>query len=202
MYNVLTKYTNDVISSCVFGIVVDLINNLIMLLVYFFFGGYDTIATQSSLIVHHLAVNLEIQKRLQKEIDELLEQTQGQVTYNAIPEMEYLDAVVNKSLRIRPMPTILDIICVKNFELLPALPEKKPRTLSKRERTCGFQFIRSITIPQRWEEDYKFRSFGMVHRICIANKLALTEIKILMFHLFCSLCFQVLLKNEYTIGTR
>ena len=44
---------------------------------------------------HQLAVHPDIQARLQKEIDETLNENEGKVTYEAIHSMKYLDMVVS-----------------------------------------------------------------------------------------------------------
>lgn len=95
----------------------------------FFFGGFDTVSSQVSFFLYHLAANPEVQDRLQKEIDEVLENTQGQVNYDTITGMEYLDAVVNEGMRISPVAAFLDRLCVKRFELPPVLPGRKPVTI-------------------------------------------------------------------------
>ncbi|KZC05576.1 Cytochrome P450 9e2, partial [Dufourea novaeangliae] len=167
----------------------------------FFFGGYDTVASQACLIVHDLVEHPEAQERLQQEIDQVLEKTNGHVTYEEIIGMEYLDALLNESMRLHPAAIFLDRVCVKDFELPPALPGEKPFTL-KKGMNVWIPVHAIQTDPKHFEDPDKFNPerflqdgkriassgtfipFGMGPRICIGNRFALLEIKILLFHLF------------------
>ena len=86
----------------------------------FFFGGFDTVSSQTCIIAHLLAENPDVQERLQQEIDETLKNNNGELTYDAIHEMKYLDAVINETLRLHPIATLIERMCVKDFELPPA----------------------------------------------------------------------------------
>lgn len=59
----------------------------------FFFAGFDTASTALSFMVLELAINPEIQEKLQKEIDEAL--INGDINYEAITKMMYLDQVIS-----------------------------------------------------------------------------------------------------------
>ncbi|KYM76793.1 Cytochrome P450 9e2 [Atta colombica] len=97
----------------------------------FFFAGFDSTSTLMSFAAHELAINQDIQDKLRKEIDQVLEETNGQVPYEAINGMEYLDAVINEALRMYPIAVAMDRICAKDFELPPALPGLKPFVVKK-----------------------------------------------------------------------
>lgn len=55
---------------------------------------------------YELALNQEIQDRLRDEINEVLENHNGEVTYDAIMEMKYLDRVFNETIRKWPIGDI------------------------------------------------------------------------------------------------
>jgi cytochrome P450 family 9 len=63
--------------------------------VLFILAGYDT--TQSLLLfcAYSLALHPEIQDRLRKEIEESLEETNEEFTYDALHKMIYLDMIIN-----------------------------------------------------------------------------------------------------------
>lgn len=61
----------------------------------FFFAGFETASVALSFLGYELAVNPDVQKRLQEEIDQVIEEEKG-VTYEGIMQkMKYLDMVVN-----------------------------------------------------------------------------------------------------------
>ncbi|KZC05571.1 Cytochrome P450 9e2 [Dufourea novaeangliae] len=167
----------------------------------FFFGGFESTSTLMCFAAYEVGVNPEIQTRLQEEIDEVLENSNGKVSYEAINDMKYLDAVVNEALRIHPVVVAVDRTCTKPFELPPALPGGKPYHMKKGEYLWipiyGIQYD-----PQHFEEPHKFNpdrffddpkrimnsgtflSFGMGPRMCIGNRFALMEAKVLLFNVF------------------
>jgi cytochrome P450 family 6 len=53
--------------------------------------------------LYELAVNHDIQVRLRKEIEEVIAKHNGEVTYDSLHEMKYLDMVFNETLRKYPV---------------------------------------------------------------------------------------------------
>ncbi|XP_078034043.1 uncharacterized protein LOC144468453 [Augochlora pura] len=167
----------------------------------FFFGGFRSSSTLMCFAAYEVGVNPEIQRRLQEEIDDVLEKSNGEVTYEAINDMKYLDAIIHEALRMYPVIVFTDRACTKPFELPPAMPGLKPYVVQKGEYVWipiyGIQHD-----PQYFEEPYKFKperflddpkkimnsgmflTFGLGPRMCIGNRFALLETKILLFNLF------------------
>lgn len=63
--------------------------------VLFFFAGFDTISTVLSFLAYELAVNPDVQKKLQKEINDVVNASQGKVSYDTLLSMKYLDQVIS-----------------------------------------------------------------------------------------------------------
>lgn len=163
----------------------------------FFFGGFDSVSTCMCFLAYEIAVNPDIQSKLRQEVDDVLKKTNGKLTYETINDMKYLDAVVKETLRLYPLLTFLDRVCVKEFELPPAIPNGKPITV--KPGTCIW--IPSHAVhhdPKYYSQPNKFdpdrflngdvdgslyMPFGIGPRICIANRFALMEIKVMLFHL-------------------
>lgn len=61
----------------------------------FFLGGFDTSATAMAMGLLELSLNQDIQHKLRKEIRSELKETDGNITYDAVMRMKYLDCVVN-----------------------------------------------------------------------------------------------------------
>ncbi|KAL2726635.1 LOW QUALITY PROTEIN: CP9E2 protein [Vespula squamosa] len=166
----------------------------------FFFGGFDSVSTAMCFTCHEIGVNPDIQQRLQREIDDVIEKTNGNPTYEVINAMEYLDAVISESLRRYPIVVFLDRLCVESYELPPSLPGCKPFHL-KKGTNIWFPIYGLHHDPQYFEDPYKFNPerfmehgkeinnsgvylpFGLGPRMCIGNRFALLEMKVLIFHL-------------------
>lgn len=97
----------------------------------FFIAGFETSSTLMSFAAHEIAVNPDIQEKLQNEIDKIVKDTNAQPSYETINEMKYLNAVINETLRKYPVQSITDRLCVKDFELSAALPDAKPYLVKK-----------------------------------------------------------------------
>ncbi|XP_011702160.1 PREDICTED: cytochrome P450 9e2-like isoform X2 [Wasmannia auropunctata] len=74
----------------------------------FFLAGFDTSSALMSFAAHEIAVNPDIQEKLQNEIDKVWEDTNGQPSYEAINGMKYLNAVINETLRKYPVTPLTD----------------------------------------------------------------------------------------------
>ncbi|GJQ77436.1 hypothetical protein Trydic_g20834, partial [Trypoxylus dichotomus] len=96
----------------------------------FFFAGFDSVATLMSFLGYELAVNPDIQQKLQQEIDETLLQCNGNLTYEALMKMKYMDMVVSEALRKWPPALVTDRVCSKTFTIEPTKPHEKPLTLN------------------------------------------------------------------------
>jgi len=78
--------------------------------VLFILGGFDT--TQSLLLyaAYAMALNPEKQEKLRNEVDRIFEECDGELTYDAINKMEYLDMVINGETFIQQMNTKQNIL--------------------------------------------------------------------------------------------
>ncbi|XP_024883533.1 cytochrome P450 9e2-like [Temnothorax curvispinosus] len=165
----------------------------------FFLAGFETSSTLMSFAAHEIAVNPDVQEKLQNEIDKVLKDTNSQPSYEAINGMKYLNAVINEALRKYPVQPMTDRLCVKDFELPPALPNAKPY-LVKEGMLLFIPFYALQHDPKYFPEPDKFKPerfldegdrcnfdayypFGLGPRMCIGNRFALLETRTLLFHL-------------------
>lgn len=63
--------------------------------VVFFFAGFDGVSALMCLVAYELAVNPDIQSKLRDEINETYEHCNGNVTYETVLRMKYLDMVIS-----------------------------------------------------------------------------------------------------------
>ncbi|XP_009318309.1 PREDICTED: cytochrome P450 3A29-like [Pygoscelis adeliae] len=153
----------------------------------FIFAGYETTSSTLSYISYNLATHPDVQQRLQDEIDANLP-NKATPTYNAIKQMEYLDMVVNESLRLYPPGSRLERICKKAVELngvtipkgmvvmIPAYvlhrdPEYWPEPEEFRPERFSKESKDSI-------DPYTFLPFGAGPRNCIGMRFALLIMKV------------------------
>ncbi|CAL7948657.1 unnamed protein product [Xylocopa violacea] len=180
----------------------------------FFFGGFDSVSTQFCFILQTLAEHPDVQRKLQEEIEEALENGNGQISYEVVHDMKYLDAVINETMRLNAIVAFLDRVCTSEFELPPAVPGAKPFTVrpgmniwipvtSIQRDPKYFEDPRKFD-PERFLRDGKkilssgaFLAFGIGPRMCIGNRFALTEIKVLLCH-FLARC-NVLVGSKTTV---
>jgi cytochrome P450 family 9 len=167
----------------------------------FFVAGFETSSTLMSFAAHEIAINPNVEEKLQNEIDKVLENTNGQPSYEAINEMKYLSSVINETLRMYPPQSMTDRLCVRDFELPATLPDAKPYIV-KKGIPIWIPFHGLHHDPKYFPEPDKFKPerfldedkrdecnlnayypFGLGPRMCIGNRFALLETKILLFHL-------------------
>lgn len=61
----------------------------------FFIAGFETSSTTLSFCLFELAKNQEIQQRVHKEIDDVLQRHANQLTYESVGEMKYLECCID-----------------------------------------------------------------------------------------------------------
>lgn len=61
----------------------------------FFIAGFETSSTTLSFISYELAIAEDIQRKLQEEIDEVMNACSGKISYESILKMKYLDMVIS-----------------------------------------------------------------------------------------------------------
>ncbi|NXG15305.1 C340 protein, partial [Grallaria varia] len=165
----------------------------------FVFAGYETTSSTLSYIAYNLATHPDVQQRLQDEVDANLP-NKATPTYDAITQMEYLDMVVNESIRLYPAGGRLERVCKKTVEIngvtipkdmvvmIPAFvlhrdpeywpepDEFRPERFSK-ENKEGF-------------DPYTFLPFGAGPRNCIGMRFALLVVKVAVIVLLQNFSFR------------
>ena len=65
-----------------------------------FFAGFDSISIGLAMVIHNLVIHQDVQDKLLAEIDNVLEETGGEVTYETVQNMDYLHRVIQESGRL------------------------------------------------------------------------------------------------------
>uniref|UniRef100_A0A9L0IQJ3 unspecific monooxygenase n=1 Tax=Equus asinus TaxID=9793 RepID=A0A9L0IQJ3_EQUAS len=84
--------------------------------IIFIFAGYETTSSSLSFLMYFLATHPDVQQKLQEEIDATFP-NKAPPTYDALVQMEYLDMVLNESLRLFPIAVRLERVCKKDVEI-------------------------------------------------------------------------------------
>ncbi|CAH1113648.1 unnamed protein product [Psylliodes chrysocephalus] len=163
----------------------------------FFIAGFDTTSNVMCFLAHQLAIDEEVQNKLQAEVDEVMSRCNGIISYEEILNMKYLDQVISEVLRRYPPGYALLRVCVENYKIEAFKRSEKSFVLEK--GTIVNLPIVGIHMdpilfpdpekfdPERFSEENKrkivpgsFMPFGSGPRNCIGSRFALLESKALI----------------------
>ena len=82
----------------------------------FFVAGYETTATTLSFSAYELALNHEIQNKLHKEL-KLAMNDDGEIDYDVLSKLPYLDAVISETLRKYPPVQRLERTATQSYQI-------------------------------------------------------------------------------------
>ncbi|XP_057619735.1 cytochrome P450 3A25 [Chionomys nivalis] len=155
--------------------------------VVFIFAGYDATSTSISFIMYELATHPDVQKKLQDEIDRALP-NKAPVTYDALMDMEYLDMVVNETLRLYPIANRLERVSKKDVEIngmlipkgtivmMPIYPlHRDPEYWPEPEEFRPERFSKE---NKGSTDPYVYMPFGNGPRNCLGMRFALISMKL------------------------
>lgn len=93
-------------------------NEIVAQCFIFFFAAFENNASLICTTAYELLQNPEVQQRLYEEIKETEESLKGgQLTYDAVTRMKYMDMVVSESLRKWSLAAATDRVCSKDYTL-------------------------------------------------------------------------------------
>ncbi|XP_061770162.1 cytochrome P450 3A40-like isoform X3 [Nerophis ophidion] len=153
----------------------------------FIFAGYETSSSTLGFLAYNLATNPHVMKRLQEEVDATFPK-QGPVQYQELMQMDYLDSVINESLRLYPILPRLDRVAKATMEIngqvihkgmvvmvpvwcLHRDPEYWPQPEEFKPERFSRENKASI-------DPYTYMPFGMGPRNCIGMRFALLTMKL------------------------
>uniref|UniRef100_A0A672LKH6 Cytochrome P450 3A n=1 Tax=Sinocyclocheilus grahami TaxID=75366 RepID=A0A672LKH6_SINGR len=147
----------------------------------FIFAGYETTSSTLSFFFYNLATNPEAMKKLQEEIDQTFAD-KAPVDYEAVMNMEYLDAALHESLRLFPVAGRLERVCKKTVDINGLLIPKDMVVMIPTyalHRDPDYWSDPESFKPERSSIDpYMYMPFGLGPRNCIGMRFAQVTMKL------------------------
>uniref|UniRef100_A0A8D8C418 Probable cytochrome P450 9f2 n=2 Tax=Culex pipiens TaxID=7175 RepID=A0A8D8C418_CULPI len=181
-------------------------NELIAQCFLFFLAGFETVSIAMTFLAYELTVNPDVQNRLYAEILDTEQALGGKpLTYEDLQKMEYMDMVVSEGLRKWPPAVVSDRFCNKDYLFDDG---EGTRFVIDKGQTV---WIPTIAIhhdpkyypnpekfdPERFNEQNRpninlgaYLPFGIGPRNCIGSRLALMEVKSIMYYLLKDFSFE------------
>ncbi|KAM9769235.1 cytochrome P450 3A40 [Menidia menidia] len=171
----------------------------------FLFAGYETSSSSLTFLAYNLATNPEVMRKLQEEVDATFA-NEAPVEYQKLMEMEYLDSVINESLRLYPIAPRLERVAKATVEInglvipkdmvvmVPTWPlHRDPQLWPEPEKFKPERFSKENkeTIDQ-----YTYMPFGAGPRNCIGMRFALVMMKLAVVDVLQRFSFSVCKETE------
>ncbi|KAL5491876.1 hypothetical protein EMCRGX_G017242 [Ephydatia muelleri] len=188
-------------------------NDLITHCMTFLIAGYETTSSCLAYTSYLLAINLDVQEKLCQELDNYFkDHSISTGIYEATHNIEYLDMVVQESLRIfPPAPLAVGRMCTENIQL---------GGIDIPKGTAVIVPVMSIhQDPKIWEDPMNFRPerfsveekekrpqlchlpFGWGPHNCIGMRFALMEVKMALISILQKYKFMQALETEVPLQT-
>lgn len=161
----------------------------------FFLENYETSSTVASFTVYELSINPDVQAKARREVLSVLEKHKGEMSYESLKEMVYLEQVINEAMRFHPVVGAFMKICTKdctlhgsdgqscrvnagNMIIIPVKGLQMDKEYWPEPETFD---------PERFAADRKlditkftYLPFGEGPRICLGMRLGIMQLKSLL----------------------
>ncbi|XP_044010801.1 cytochrome P450 4C1-like isoform X2 [Aphidius gifuensis] len=168
----------------------------------FVFEGHDTTAMALFFTILLLAEHTDIQTIARQEVDEILNETNGQLTYSAIQKVSYLERCIKESLRMYPSVPIIGRNITEDIKLkhcfVPAGSILNIQIFDT-HRDPNFWERPNIYDPDRFlpnntknRHPFSYVPFSAGPRNCIGQKFAMLELKTVLAGLLHNFKFEAM----------
>ncbi|XP_042347378.1 cytochrome P450 3A30-like [Plectropomus leopardus] len=174
----------------------------------FIFAGYETSSSTLGFVAYNLATHPDIQKTLQEEIDKTFPEKR-QPTYEALMQMEYLDMVINESMRLYPIANRLERVSKSSVEINGVtIPKGTVITVPvyTLHHDPALWSEPEAFKPERFSKEnkdnidpYAFLPFGAGPRNCIGMRFAMLTMKLAMAEILQNFSFVTCKETEIPI---
>ncbi|XP_058065110.1 cytochrome P450 6a2-like, partial [Anopheles bellator] len=166
------------------------LNELAAQVFIFFLAGFETSSTTMNFCLYELATNPDIQDRLREEINRAIEDSDNNVTYDVVMNMQYLDQTINETLRKYPPVESLTRVPLRDYTI-PGTKHVIPKdTLVQIPVYALHRDADHYPDPDQFNPDrflaeevqrrhpYVFLPFGEGPRICVGLRFGVMQTKI------------------------
>ncbi|KAK5638794.1 hypothetical protein RI129_013089 [Pyrocoelia pectoralis] len=165
-------------------------NELVAQAFVFFVAGFETSSATMAFCLLELCLNPDVQEELRAEVNSTLNKHNGDLTYESLKEMKYMNAVIDETLRKYPPLAVLNRECIQDYKLPNsnitiekgikiAIPlsglHKDPNYFPEPEKFDPKRFTvenKNLIIP------YTFMPFGEGPRACIGIRFGMMQTKV------------------------
>ncbi|KAH8291872.1 hypothetical protein KR054_001882 [Drosophila jambulina] len=173
----------------------------------FYIAGQETTGSTAAFTIFELAQYPELLKRLQTEVDETLAKNGGQITYDALKKMEFLELCLQETMRKYPGLPILNRECTQDYtvpETNHVIPKGTPVVISLYgiHRDAEYFPDPEKYDPDRFSEENRnydstgFMPFGEGPRICIAQRMGRVNSKLAIVKILQNFNVEVMSKRD------
>ncbi|XP_046966798.1 cytochrome P450 6B7-like [Vanessa cardui] len=153
----------------------------------FFAAGFETSSSATSFTLHELAHHIDIQNKIQQEIDSVLEKFDNKLCYDAIKEMRYLEWSFKEAMRIFPTGGYLMRKCSQKYtfeDLNLTIDKGVGITIPIKSMQNDSKYFDNPSEfrPERFDPNnfndnnkYIYLPFGGGPRACIGERFALMQ---------------------------
>ncbi|XP_023937094.2 cytochrome P450 6a2 isoform X2 [Bicyclus anynana] len=158
------------------------LNCLIAQVFVFFAAGFETSSSATSYTLLELALNPEIQRKIQDEIDQVLLKHDNKLCYDSVAEMTLLDKAFKESMRLFPSVATLHRDCAKQYTIKELgltidpgvkiiIPIQALQTDEKYFDNPDVFMIDRVIKEDATRQKYIYMPFGEGPRSCIGARL-------------------------------
>lgn len=81
----------------------------------FYVAGFDTTSSLASFCLYELSQNTDLMEKVVQEIDEVLENHNGEISYDSLMEMKYLEKCLQGLINIFDSSEIFIYLCFRDY---------------------------------------------------------------------------------------